>query len=103
MQDPRYDQLAEVLTGYSTRLQSGEKVLIDTFDVPVELVVALIRRAREKGAIPLVNREMLRGAEENQYQLIAEYEMVRMKGVAAYIAVRSSNNITEQSDVPPDR
>src|SRR6201988_187803 len=110
MQDPRYDQLAEVLTGYSTRLQSGEKVLIDTFDVPVELVVALIRKAREKGAIPLVNlqsnvvnRELLRGAEENQYQLIAEYEMVRMKGVAAYIAVRGSNNITEQSDVPPDR
>jgi aminopeptidase len=110
MQDPRYDQLAEVLTGYSTRLQNGEKVLIDTFDVPVELVVALIRKAREKGAIPLVNlqsnvvnRELLRGAEENQYQLIAEYEMVRMKGVAAYIAVRGSNNITEQSDVPPDR
>jgi aminopeptidase len=110
MQDPRYDQLAEVLTGYSTRLQSGEKVLIDTFDVPVEIVVALIRKAREKGAIPLanlqsnvVNRELLREAEENQYQLIAEYEMVRMKGVAAYIAVRGSNNITEQSDVPPDR
>jgi len=110
MQDPRYDQLAEVLTGYSTRLQSGEKVLIDTFDVPVEIVVALIRKAREKGAIPLanlqsnvVNRELLREAEEDQYQLIADYEMVRMKGVAAYIAVRGSNNITEQSDVPPDR
>ena len=110
MQDPRYDQLAEVLTGYSTRLQSGEKVLIDTFDVPVEIVVALIRKARERGAIPLanlqsnvVNRELLREAEENQYQLIAEYEMVRMKGVTAYIAVRGSNNITEQSDVPPDR
>ena len=110
MQDPRYDQLAEVLTGYSTRLQSGEKVLIDTFDVPPEIIVALIRKAREKGAVPLanlqsnlVNRELLREAQESQYQLIAEYEMVRMKGVAAYIAVRGSNNITEQSDVPPDR
>jgi len=51
----------------------------------------------------VVNRELLREAEENQYQLIAEYEMVRMKGVTAYIAVRGSNNITEQSDVPPDR
>jgi len=110
MHDPRYDQLAEVLTGYSTRLQSGEKVLIDSFDVPAELIVALIRKAREKGAIPLanlqsnlVNRELLRAAEESQYQLIAEYEMVRMKGVGAYIAVRGSHNITEQSDVPPDR
>jgi aminopeptidase len=110
MHDPRYDQLAEVLTGYSTRLRSGEKVLIDTFDAPPELIIALIRKAREKGAIPLanlqsnvVNRELLREAEESQYQLIAEYEMVRMKGVGAYIAVRGSYNITEQSDVPPDR
>jgi aminopeptidase len=110
MHDPRYDQLAEVLTGYSTRLQNGEKVLIDSFDVPPELIVALIRKAREKGAIPLtnlqsnlVNRELLREAQETQYQLIAEYEMVRMKGVGAYIAVRGSHNITEQSDVPPDR
>jgi aminopeptidase len=110
MHDPRYEQLAEVLTGYSTRLESGEKVLIDTFDAPPEIIIALIRKAREKGAIPLanlqsnvVNRELLRGAEESQYQLIAEHEMVRMKGVGAYIAVRGSHNITEQSDVPPER
>jgi aminopeptidase len=110
MHDPRYDQLAEVLTGYSTRLQSGEKVLIDTFDAPPEIIIALIRKAREKGAIPLanlqsnvVNRELLREAEESQYQLMTEYEMVRMKGVSSYIAVRGSHNITEQSDVPPDR
>jgi aminopeptidase len=110
MHDPRYDHLAEVLTGYSTRLQSGEKVLIDTFDAPPEIIISLIRKAREKGAVPLVNlqssvvnRELLREAEESQYQLIAEYEMVRMKGVSVYIAIRGSHNITEQSDVPSDR
>lgn len=110
MHDPRYEQLAEVLTGYSTRLQRGEKVLIDTFDAPPEIIIALIRKAREKGAIPLanlqsnvVNRELLREAEESQYQLIAEYEMVRMSGVGTYIAVRGSHNVTEQSDVPPER
>ena len=110
MFDPRFDQLAEVLTGFSTRLQSGEKVLIDTFDAPPEIIVSLIRKVREKGAIPLanlqnqiVNRELLRGAEESQYQLMAEYEMVRMKGVSSYIAVRGSHNVTEHSDVPPER
>jgi aminopeptidase len=110
MFDPRYDLLAEVLTGFSTRLQSGEKVLIDTFDAPPEIIVSLIRKVREKGGIPLanlqsniVNRELLRGAEESQYQLISEYEMVRMKGVSAYIAVRGSHNVTEHSDVPPER
>lgn len=110
MFDPRYDQLAEVLTGFSTRLQSGEKVLIDTFDAPPEIIVSLIRKVREKGGVPLanlqsniVNRELLRGAEESQFQLIAEYEMVRMKGVSVYIAVRGSHNVTEHSDVPPER
>jgi aminopeptidase len=110
MFDPRYDQLAEVLIGFSTRLQSGEKVLIDTFDAPPEIIVSLIRKVREKGGIPLanlqsniVNRELLRGAEESQYRLIAEYEMVRMKEVSAYIAVRGSHNVTEYSDVPPER
>jgi aminopeptidase len=110
MFDPRYDQLAEVLIGYSTRLQSGEKVLIDTFDAPPEIIVSLIRKVREKGGIPLanlqsniVNRELLRGAEESQYRLIAEYEMVRMKEVSAFIAVRGSHNVTEHSDVPAER
>jgi aminopeptidase len=110
MLDPRFDRLAEVLIDFSTRLQKGEKVLIDSFDIPPEMVVALIRRARAKGAVPLislqsntVNRELLRGAEEDQYRLIADYELVRMQAVDAYIALRGSHNITEHSDVPPDR
>jgi aminopeptidase len=110
MVDPRFDRLAEVLIGFSTRLQKGEKVLIDTFDIPAEMVISLVRTARAKGAIPLanlqsnvVNRELLRGAEEDQYRLIADYELARMRAVDAYIALRGSYNITEHSDVPPNR
>jgi aminopeptidase len=110
MLDPRFDRLAEVLINFSTRLQEGERVLIDTFDIPPEMVIALIRKARAGGAIPLVNlqnnlvnRELLRGAQEDQYRLIAEYELARMQAMDAYIALRGSYNITEHSDVPPDR
>src|SRR5467141_694861 len=110
MLDPRFDHLAKVLIDFSTRLQKGEKVLIDCFDIPDEMVVSLIRRARAKGAVPLVNlqsnvvnRELLRGAEEDQYRVIADYELARMTAVDAYIALRGSHNITEQSDVPSDR
>src|SRR6266436_927858 len=110
MLDPRFDHLAKVLIDFSTRLQKGEKVLIDCFDIPDEMVVSLIRRARAKEAVPLVNlqknvvnRELLRGAEEDQYRVIADYELARMKAVDAYIALRGSHNITEQSDVPSDR
>ena len=43
MIDRRLTKLAEVLIGYSTNLQKGEKVLIDAIDVPSEIVVTLIR------------------------------------------------------------
>jgi aminopeptidase len=110
MFDPRFDALAEVLTGFSTHLHKGEKVLIDVFDIPPEMVVSLIRKAREKGAFPfvnlqsnIVNRELLHGANQIQFQTLADYEMARMQAMNAYIAVRGSHNITEHSDVPSDR
>ena len=53
--EPNYSKLAKVLTGFSTNLQKGERVLIDAFDIPQAMVVALVRAARELGAIPFVN------------------------------------------------
>lgn len=108
--DPRYHQLAEVLTGFSTRLKKGQRVLIDAFDVPEAVVIALIRSARQRGAHPYVqlhrariNRELMLGAEEAQYAPHAEVELARMKKMDAYIALRGSENIFETSDVPADR
>jgi len=110
MSDPRLGTLAEVLIGFSTNLQKGEKVLIDAFDIPQEMVVSLIRSARSRGAIPFVNlqsnvitRELLRGAEESQYKTIAEFELARIHAMDAYVAVRGSHNITEFSDIDSDR
>ena len=108
--DPRCDKLAEVLTGFSTELKKGERVLIDAFDVPETIVIALIRAARERGAHPYVhlhrarvNRELLLGAEEAQYAPHAEIELARMKKMDAYIALRGSENIFESSDVPGEK
>ncbi len=110
MSDPRYAKLADVLTGFSTQLKKGERVLIDAFDIPDLFVVALIRAARARGAIPYVNlqraritRELLQGAVAEQYQVTSEVELARMQKMAAYIAVRGSDNIFETSDVPSDK
>ncbi len=110
MNDPRYDQLARLLTGFSTQLNAGERVLLDMFDVPEDMTVALIRAARDRGALPFVNinqnritRELLRGADEGQFDTLADLELARMQRMDAYIAIRGSFNITELSDVPPDR
>jgi aminopeptidase len=105
--DPRFTQLASGLIGFSTALKPGERVLIDAFDVPDEMVVALVRATRERGAHPYVQlhraritRELTLGAAEAQYAPHAEIELARMQKMDAYIALRGSNNIFEAADVP---
>ncbi|MSU69607.1 MAG: aminopeptidase [Opitutaceae bacterium] len=108
--DPRFTQLAECLTGFSTGLKKGERVLIDAFDIPDAMVIALIRATRARGAHPYlqlhrarITRELALGAEEAQYAPHAEVELARMQKMDAYIALRGSENIFESSDVPSDR
>jgi aminopeptidase len=110
MHDPRFDKLAKVLVEYSTRLKRNETVLIETFDVPDEMTIALVRAARRAGATPFVqiqrsriNRELAFKATDRQLNLTALHELSRMKKMNAYIAIRGSNNITELSDVPAEQ
>jgi aminopeptidase len=107
MHDPRCDRLAQLLVNFSTRLKAGEKVLIDVFDVPAEMTVALVRAAKAAGALPYVqvnqarvSRELAASATEEQLDFASRHELARMKAMAAYIAVRGSENISEASDVP---
>ena len=110
MHDARFHKLAKLLVEYSTRLKRNEKVLIEAFDVPDEMTIALIRAARKVGAIPFVqiqraqvNREIALKALDRQLNLAARHELARMKKMDAYIALRGSNNITELSDVPVNK
>lgn len=106
MHDPRIDSLAKQLVGYSIDLKKGEKVLLDLYDVPDSIGIALIREARRKNAIPFVrihqsriSRELLMGATEDQYKVTSKLLLTEMKDMDAYIAVRGSHNISETSDV----
>jgi len=110
MMDPRYEKLADVLIGYSTKLEKGEKILIETFDIPEEMIVALVRRVTEVGGIPLIDtkhnvplRALYTNATEEQMKLIGDVEKYRMEQMDAYIGLRGSHNIAEMSDVPSDR
>ena len=111
MPDPRYDQLARQLCRFSTCLQKGERVLIDSFDLPAEMTIALVRAVREAGAFPFVQihqgrchpRTAPRAPTKSQYELLSQLELARMQQMDAYIAFRASHNITELSDVPNDR
>src|SRR5437667_3645573 len=110
MQDARFDKLASLLVNYSTELKRNEKVLIESFDAPDEMTIALIRAARKAGAVPFVqihrarvSRELALEADPRQLDLLAAHELARMKKMDAYVAVRGSNNISELADVAIDR
>jgi aminopeptidase len=110
MHDPRCDQLARLLVTHSTGLKKGDKVLIDSFDIPEPMTVALIRAARDAGASPFVQthqarvaREMALGAQEDQLDTASRHALAHMKKMDAYIALRGGHNITEMSDVPPEK
>ena len=110
MHDPRLDQLARQLVRFSTTVKKGENVLIDLYDTPSEMGVAMIRAVREAGGVPFLNlndarlvREVYRKATEPQIAAQADVLLHQMKKMQAYIAVRGSHNITETSDVPADK
>lgn len=110
MTDPRYCKLAKLLVEYSTALKKGDRVLLDMIDVPDEFSVELMRAARAVGAMPIVevrqtrvNREVLRAINPAHARLVRDLELFRMKKMQAYIAVRGSDNATENADVPSDR
>ena len=110
MTDPRYQKLAQLLVHYSTQVKTGDRVLLDMIDVPDEFSIALMRAVRAAGGTPLievrhtrVTREILRAINGKHAALLRDLELFRMKKVQAYIAIRGSDNMSENSDVPADR
>jgi aminopeptidase len=108
MRDPRIARLARLLIEHSTRLESGETVLIEAFDLPdSSLVSNLVEIAAEKGAHPIVSlrdtsilRSLYRSATEPGMRLIGEIERARMARMNAYIGIRGASNSNAMADVP---
>ncbi|HWL08544.1 MAG TPA: aminopeptidase [Planctomicrobium sp.] len=111
MIDPRIDRLAEVLVSHSCRLQPGENVLIEAFDLPEpNLICHLVERAAAAGARPFVSiknntvlRSLYRSATLDSAQLTGGFESHVMSQMQAYIGVRGSTNSEEMVDVPGDQ
>lgn len=109
--DTRIQELSQLLTGYSCDLKKGERVLIDyEGECCKPLIRQLIKDAYKLGALPYVNhrdssllREILLGADEKQLEFLNDYQLYQMQGMDAYIAVRGNDNVSELSDVPPEK
>lgn len=110
MVDPRMTKLADLLIGYSTKVQPGERVLVDAFDIPAEMVGVLVERVVEAGGIPFadvhqarVRRAVYRNATEEQMKVLCKRDLEFMKEIQCYISLRGGHNITELSDIPDER
>lgn len=109
MRDPRFAKMAENLINYSVDLQPGEKVLIEVVGLEIPLAQELIKAAYAAGGVPFLTvkdrvllREILKGATEEQMDMMAKYEAARMKDMDAYIGIRAGNNINQVADIPGD-
>ncbi|MFZ5648308.1 MAG: aminopeptidase [Bacillota bacterium] len=109
MTDQRIKVLAGNLVNYSCQLKPGERILIETIGLEISLVREIIKEVYRCGGIPFVTiknncveRSLLFGASEEQLKMRAKYEAARMIDMDAYIGIRSGDNISELSDVPPD-
>jgi len=110
MADPRYSDLARVLVRYSTAVKPGEKVLVETFDIPPEFTAILLQEICDAGGLPvlemksqLVQRKLYMNATEERMKLIADSELYRMKKMDCYMGVRGVFNAKEMIDVPGDK
>ncbi len=111
MQDPRIDHLATLLLDHSCQLSSGQKILIEAFDLPnSDLICRLVEGAASRQAIPLVThksnevlRSLYRSATAQSMQLAARFERARMEAVDAYIGIRGASNSSQFTDVLPEQ
>ncbi|UCD76873.1 MAG: aminopeptidase [Phycisphaerales bacterium] len=110
MQDPRIEKLADVLINFSTRIEKGEHLLIEIFDAPEEMALALVRACRKAGGYPhvavrqnRVMRALIADADDENLKVWADCDLHRMEQMQAYIGLRGSDNVSEMSGIDDDQ
>lgn len=114
MNDPRFARLAKLLVRHSTRVVPGDRVLIEATHVPARMLTALVEAVSAAGGVPVVDvkdpsitRQLLLSGSleqlEERMRFLGALELHRMEAMQAYISLRGALNVTELSDVPPER
>ncbi len=110
MNDPRHDQLAELLINHSTRIQPGEHLLIELFDAPEQIGIALVKACRAAGGHPHISvrqnrlmRALVKDAGAEQITTWGDYDTERMKHMQAYIGIRGADNVNELSGIEEEK
>lgn len=110
MQDARILKLAQNLVQFSTKVQAGDKVLIQSQNGNQDLVQALVREVYRAGGVPFVwmldtrvERALLMECTREQLELRAQADGLLMDKMDCYIGMTGIVNRAETSDVPTER
>lgn len=110
MNDPRFQQLAATIVNHSCQLKKGENILIEAFDAPQEMVIALVEAAHSAGGNPHVelrSTRVLRAVQERATQagldVWARCDRQRMENMQAYVGLRAADNASEMSGMPDEQ
>jgi aminopeptidase len=110
MFNSKWDEVADILVNYSTKVQPGDKVLITMMEIETfPLVVAVFREAVKAGGQPHVelqsahiDRALLKHGTLEQAGIVPEMHAIGMKWADVYIGLRGASNPYELSDIPAD-
>jgi aminopeptidase len=101
-------KLCELLVDYSISVKLGEKVLIETFDVPQDFVKILVEKVLQSGGVPFminhfwsVDKILLQNITQEVATKRQEHILSLMKDMDAYIGVRAKVNSFNIVDVDP--
>ncbi len=110
MRDPRAENLARILVGYSTGVKEGEVVSIDGESAAEPLLAAVYEEVLKAGAHPILNMSMegqsavyYKHASDRQLEWVSPVSEWIVENVDVRIAVGASTNTRELSGVPPER
>jgi aminopeptidase len=110
MRDPRLQQLARNIVQYSLDVQPGERVLIEMIGSEREIVRCLIEEVYARQGHPYVElvdsavrASLLLSASKEQIEHWAGMDLLRMKDMDCYVAIRAGDNASDMSDVPEDK
>lgn len=109
MMDPRIEKLAHGLVHFSTKVQPGDRVMIESTNGNEMLVKALIREVYKAGGLPFVwlrqseiERELAKGYTAEQLELRAQNDAALMEQMNVYIGFSAPENNAEMSDAAPE-
>jgi aminopeptidase len=110
LRDPRADNLAKILVGYSTRVGEGDMVVIDGESAAEPLLLAIYEETLKAGGHPMLNVG-IDGQSAAYFKLAGDAQLDWVSPISEWmvdhadvrISVGASTNTRELSAVPPER